>query len=212
MAMRGRRNRRPPVSPRPARLHRSQPARGRPDRRGCPVLGPRRHRLPRDAARAGLPAGAVRVGLGPRSGGAVAGGGIRVGAAGGGARGQHDHPAGGEEPLPLAVAESAPEAEGGGDGLSAGARARQGADPRALSQHRRAGAGIWGVEAASRRYFRPSARRLSDTQAAALAATLPFPLRLQSGVSAQPHAPAPGSDPPAHARRAGRGAAARRSR
>lgn len=39
------------------------------------------------------------------------------------------------------------------------------------------GDGIWGVEAASRRYFRTSARRLSDTQAAALAATLPFPLR-----------------------------------
>src|SRR6266545_3549171 len=34
------------------------------------------------------------------------------------------------------------------------------------------GDGIWGVEAASRRYFRTSARRLSDTQAAALAATL----------------------------------------
>jgi monofunctional biosynthetic peptidoglycan transglycosylase len=39
------------------------------------------------------------------------------------------------------------------------------------------GDGIWGVEAASRRYFNTSARRLSDTQAAALAATLPFPLR-----------------------------------
>ena len=38
------------------------------------------------------------------------------------------------------------------------------------------GPDIWGVEAASRRYFRTSARRLSDTQAAALAATLPFPL------------------------------------
>ncbi len=38
------------------------------------------------------------------------------------------------------------------------------------------GDGIWGVEAASRRYFRTSARRLTDTQAAALAATLPFPL------------------------------------
>ena len=39
------------------------------------------------------------------------------------------------------------------------------------------GDGIWGVEAASRRYFKSSARRLTDTQAAALAATLPFPLR-----------------------------------
>ena len=38
------------------------------------------------------------------------------------------------------------------------------------------GSDIWGVEAASRRYFRTSARRLTDTQAAALAATLPFPL------------------------------------
>ncbi|MGH7514846.1 MAG: biosynthetic peptidoglycan transglycosylase [Gemmatimonadales bacterium] len=39
------------------------------------------------------------------------------------------------------------------------------------------GDGIWGVEAASRRYFTRSARRLTDTQASALAATLPFPLR-----------------------------------
>jgi monofunctional biosynthetic peptidoglycan transglycosylase len=39
------------------------------------------------------------------------------------------------------------------------------------------GDGIWGAEAASRRYFRRPARRLTDTQAAALAATLPFPLR-----------------------------------
>lgn len=38
------------------------------------------------------------------------------------------------------------------------------------------GPDIWGVEAASRRYFRTSARRLTETQAAALAATLPFPL------------------------------------
>ena len=38
------------------------------------------------------------------------------------------------------------------------------------------GDGIWGVEAASRRYFNLPARRLTDTQAAALAATLPFPL------------------------------------
>ena len=38
------------------------------------------------------------------------------------------------------------------------------------------GKGVWGAEAASRRYYRTSARRLSETQAAALAATLPFPL------------------------------------
>lgn len=38
------------------------------------------------------------------------------------------------------------------------------------------GKGTWGAEAASRRYYRTSARRLSETQAAALAATLPFPL------------------------------------
>jgi monofunctional biosynthetic peptidoglycan transglycosylase len=38
------------------------------------------------------------------------------------------------------------------------------------------GPNVWGAEAASRRYFRTSARRLTDTQAAALAATLPFPL------------------------------------
>jgi monofunctional biosynthetic peptidoglycan transglycosylase len=38
------------------------------------------------------------------------------------------------------------------------------------------GDGVWGVEAASRRYFRASARKVSLTQAASLAATLPFPL------------------------------------
>ena len=37
------------------------------------------------------------------------------------------------------------------------------------------GEGVWGVEAASRRYYRKSAGLLSPTQAAALAATLPFP-------------------------------------
>lgn len=39
------------------------------------------------------------------------------------------------------------------------------------------GDGVWGAEAASQRYFNVSARRLTETQAAALAATLPFPLR-----------------------------------
>jgi monofunctional biosynthetic peptidoglycan transglycosylase len=37
------------------------------------------------------------------------------------------------------------------------------------------GSGVWGVEAASRRYYRKPARRLTQSQAAALAATLPFP-------------------------------------
>ena len=54
----------------------------------------------------------------------------------------------------------------------------------ALSKHRilelylniaELGDEVWGVEAASRRYYRTSARRLSESQAAALAATLPFP-------------------------------------
>jgi monofunctional biosynthetic peptidoglycan transglycosylase len=39
------------------------------------------------------------------------------------------------------------------------------------------GDGVWGVEAASRRYFNTSSRNLNPAQAAALAATLPFPLR-----------------------------------
>jgi monofunctional biosynthetic peptidoglycan transglycosylase len=39
------------------------------------------------------------------------------------------------------------------------------------------GPGVWGVEAASRKYFGRSAARLTESQAAALAATLPFPLR-----------------------------------
>ena len=38
------------------------------------------------------------------------------------------------------------------------------------------GPGIWGVEAASRKYFGHSAAKLSLEEAAALAATLPFPL------------------------------------
>ena len=38
------------------------------------------------------------------------------------------------------------------------------------------GDGVWGVEAASRRYYRKPARRLTEAQATALAATLPFPL------------------------------------
>ena len=37
------------------------------------------------------------------------------------------------------------------------------------------GSGAWGVEAASRRYFNTNASRLTLTQSAALAATLPFP-------------------------------------
>jgi monofunctional glycosyltransferase len=38
------------------------------------------------------------------------------------------------------------------------------------------GPGIWGVEAASRKYYNRAALRLTESQAAALAATLPFPL------------------------------------
>ncbi len=38
------------------------------------------------------------------------------------------------------------------------------------------GPGIWGVEAASQRYFKRSARTISREQAAALAGSLPFPL------------------------------------
>lgn len=43
------------------------------------------------------------------------------------------------------------------------------------------GRGIWGVEAASRAYFGKSARQLSRGEAAALAATLPAPLRSNPG-------------------------------
>jgi monofunctional biosynthetic peptidoglycan transglycosylase len=39
------------------------------------------------------------------------------------------------------------------------------------------GDGLWGVEAASRRYFGKSARQLTAPEAAALAGALPFPLR-----------------------------------
>jgi monofunctional biosynthetic peptidoglycan transglycosylase len=40
---------------------------------------------------------------------------------------------------------------------------------------------IWGVEAASQKYFRKSARRLTSSEAALLAATLPGPLRANPG-------------------------------
>ena len=40
---------------------------------------------------------------------------------------------------------------------------------------------IWGVEAASQTYFGRSASRLTAEQAAALAGTLPFPLRSNPG-------------------------------
>lgn len=40
---------------------------------------------------------------------------------------------------------------------------------------------IWGVEAASQKYFGHSARRLSQEEAAALAGTLPFPLKSNPG-------------------------------
>ena len=56
---------------------------------------------------------------------------------------QHDHPAARQESLSLPLAESAAQAQGGGHRLPAGARARQGPDPRALSQ--RGGAGSRGV-------------------------------------------------------------------
>jgi monofunctional biosynthetic peptidoglycan transglycosylase len=38
------------------------------------------------------------------------------------------------------------------------------------------GPGVWGVDAASRKFYNRSARGLTESQAAALAATLPFPL------------------------------------
>ncbi len=43
------------------------------------------------------------------------------------------------------------------------------------------GPGIWGAETASREYFRKSARELSMEESAALAGTLPFPLRSNPG-------------------------------
>ena len=90
-------------------------------------------------------------------------------------RSQHHHPAAREEPLSLAVAEPAAEAEGGGDRLPAGdgAAASDGSwsststSPswvrRYGASRRRAGA-TTGVGAA-----------LTESQSAALAATLPFP-------------------------------------
>jgi monofunctional biosynthetic peptidoglycan transglycosylase len=46
------------------------------------------------------------------------------------------------------------------------------------------GPGIWGVEAASRTYFGKPARRLTDSEAALLAATLPSPLKANPALRA----------------------------
>ena len=43
------------------------------------------------------------------------------------------------------------------------------------------GDGVWGAEAASRKYFKRSAARLTQEQAAALAGSLPFPLSSNPG-------------------------------
>ena len=129
--------------------------------------------------------------------------------AGGAPWGQHHHPAGGQEPVPLALAESAPEAEGGGHRVAAGAGPRQAADPRALPQHRRAGRrdlGRRGGEPAVLQPVGPPAHRDPGRRARGHAAV---PAQVQPRLSAQPHAAAPGPDPPAHARRADRGAAGR---
>ena len=69
------------------------------------------------------------------------------------------------------------------------------------------GDGVWGVEAASRRYYRKPARRLTETQAAALAATLPFPLSSNPAYRPVQDAEAAGPDPAADAGGADRGAA-----
>lgn len=44
------------------------------------------------------------------------------------------------------------------------------------------GDGVWGAEAASRKYFKRGARALSEDQAAALAGSLPFPLTSNPGL------------------------------
>src|SRR5207247_2193533 len=57
---------------------------------------------------------------------------------------EHDHPAPRKEPLSVGVAQSAPQAQGGGDGCVARARAAQGPHPRAVSQRGGVGAGDLG--------------------------------------------------------------------
>ena len=57
---------------------------------------------------------------------------------------EHHHPAAREEPLSVGVAQSAPQAQGGGDGCVARARAAQGPHPRAVSQRGGVGAGDLG--------------------------------------------------------------------
>ena len=122
-------------------------------------------------------------------------------------RRQHHHPAARQEPLSLALAQPAPEAEGGGHRLPPGAALPQGRILELYLNVAELGPEVWGVEAASRRYFRKSARRLTESQAAALAATLPFPLTSNPAFRPGAHAAAAGADSAADAWGADRGAA-----
>ena len=148
------------------------------DRRGRPVLGSRRDRLPGDAARAGVPARPVRLGLRARSDGAVAGGGTRTWRRRDALRGASTITQ--QVAKNLYLSPSRNPLRKLKEAVTAYRLERALGKPRILELYlniAELGDGIWGVEAASRRYFRLSARRLTETQAAALAATLPFPLR-----------------------------------
>ena len=155
----------------------------------------RRHRLARGAAGARLSARRLRVGLGA---GTAASCGARWAAVAGAQDAhpgrEHHHPAAGQEPLSVALPQSAPQAQGGGDGLPAGAGAcRRTGSSSSISTWRSWATGIWGVEAASRRYYRrgrAAAHRDSGRRARRDAAVS---ARLQPGVPAGPDADAAGA-------------------
>ena len=86
-------------------------------------------------------------------------------------------PADGEERLPLAGAVLGAQGRGGLVHRPDRGDLGQAPDHGGLSQHRRMGSGIYGVEAASERYFHEPASRLTPAQADRLAAILPSPLK-----------------------------------
>jgi len=68
--------------------------------------------------------------------------------------------------------------------MASGSRARTRTACWSCTERGRAGPEVWGVEAASQKYFSKPARRLTSSEAALLAATLPGPLRANPGYRA----------------------------
>ena len=132
---------RPPLPPRPPRLDLRLGAAGSDDRGGPALPGASWDRLGEPPSRPGLSTRRIRVGGRPGQVRPRSCSGKGVGAPGCAAWGEHADPAARQEPLPLPVAQSAPESEGGGHGLPTGGSTPQGPDPGALPECGGDGAG-----------------------------------------------------------------------